>query len=109
MNQIVKIPQAKNEPVKSYAPGDSETLNLKSKLQEMKNTPVDIPMYIGSKEIFTEEKISMHPPHEINHTLGTFNKGNASHVKAAISAALEAKESWAKMPWESRAAFLESC
>lgn len=104
MNQIVKIPQAKNEPVKSYAPGDSETLNLKSKLQEMKNTPVDIPMYIGSKEIFTEEKISMHPPHEINHTLGTFNKGNASHVEAAISAALEAKESWAKMPWESRAA-----
>ncbi len=104
MNQIVKIPRAKNEPVKSYAPGDSETLNLKSKLQEMKNTPIDIPMYIGSKEIFTEEKISMHPPHEINHTLGTFNKGNASHVEAAISAALEAKESWAKMPWESRAA-----
>ena len=104
MNQIVKIPQAKNEPVKSYAQGDTETLNLKSKLQEMKNTPVDIPMYIGSKEIFTEEKISMHPPHEINHTLGTFNKGNASHVEAAISAALEAKESWAKMPWESRAA-----
>lgn len=104
MNQIVKIPQAKNEPVKSYTPGDTETLNLKSKLQEMKNTPVDIPMYIGSKEIFTEEKISMHPPHEINHTLGTFNKGNASHVEAAISAALEAKESWAKMPWESRAA-----
>lgn len=104
MNQIVKIPQAKNEPVKSYAPGDTETLNLKSKLQEMKNTPVDIPMYIGSKEIFTEEKISMHPPHEINHTLGTFNKGNASHVEAAISAAIEAKESWAKMPWESRAA-----
>jgi 1-pyrroline-5-carboxylate dehydrogenase len=104
MNQIVKIPQAKNEPVKSYSPGDTETLNLKSKLQEMKNTPVDIPMYIGSKEIFTEEKISMHPPHEINHTLGTFNKGNASHVEAAISAALEAKESWAKMPWESRAA-----
>ncbi|MBL6729800.1 MAG: L-glutamate gamma-semialdehyde dehydrogenase [Bacteroidia bacterium] len=104
MNQIVKIPQAKNEPVKSYAPGDTETLNLKSKLQEMKNTTIDIPMYIGSKEIFTEEKISMHPPHEINHTLGTFNKGNASHVEAAISAALEAKESWAKMPWESRAA-----
>ena len=104
MNQIVKIPRAKNEPVKSYAPGDIETLNLKSQLQEMKNTPIDIPMYIGSKEIFTEEKISMHPPHEINHTLGTFNKGNASHVEAAISAALEAKESWAKMPWESRAA-----
>ncbi|NBV56860.1 MAG: L-glutamate gamma-semialdehyde dehydrogenase [Bacteroidetes bacterium] len=104
MNQIVKIPQAKNELVKSYAPGDADTLNLKSKLQEMKNTLVDIPMYIGGKEIFTDEKITIHPPHEINHTLGTFNKGNASHVEAAISSALEAKDSWANMPWESRAA-----
>ena len=104
MNQIVKIPQAKNEPVKSYAPGDADTLHLKSKLQEMKNTLVDIPMYIGGKEIFTDEKITIHPPHEINHTLGTFNKGNASHVEAAISSALEAKDSWANMPWESRAA-----
>lgn len=104
MNQIVKIPQAKNEPVKSYAPGDADALHLKSKLQEMKNTLVDIPMYIGGKEIFTDEKITIHPPHEINHTLGTFNKGNASHVEAAISSALEAKDSWANMPWESRAA-----
>lgn len=104
MNQIVKIPQAKNELVKSYAPGDADTLHLKSKLQEMKNTLVDIPMYIGGKEIFTDEKITIHPPHEINHTLGTFNKGNASHVEAAISSALEAKDSWANMPWESRAA-----
>lgn len=104
MNQIVKIPQAKNELVKSYAPGDADTLDLKSKLQEMKNTLVDIPMYIGGKEIFTDEKITIHPPHEINHTLGTFNKGNASHVEAAISSALEAKDSWANMPWESRAA-----
>lgn len=104
MNQIVKIPRAKNEPVKSYAPGDTDTLKLKSKLQDMKNTFVDIPMYIGGKEIFTDEKITIHPPHEINHTLGTFNKGNASHVEAAISAALEAKDSWANMPWESRAA-----
>ncbi|MCH1472348.1 MAG: L-glutamate gamma-semialdehyde dehydrogenase [Bacteroidia bacterium] len=104
MNQIVKIPRAKNEPVKSYAPGDTNTLKLKSKLQYMKNTLVDIPMYIGGKEIFTDEKITIHPPHEINHTLGTFNKGNASHVEAAISAALEAKDSWANMPWESRAA-----
>lgn len=104
MNQIVKIPQAKNESVKSYAPGDADTLHLKSKLQEMKNTLVDIPMYIGGKEIFTDEKITIHPPHEINHTLGTFNKGNASHVEAAISSALKAKDSWANMPWESRAA-----
>lgn len=104
MNQIVKIPQAKNEAVKPYAPGDPDTLNLKSKLQEMKNTTVDIPMYIGGEKVFTDEKVSIHPPHEINHSLGSFNKGNASHVEAAINAALKAKENWANMPWESRAA-----
>ena len=91
MNQIVKIPKAKNEAVKSYAPGNPETLSLKSKLQEMKNTSVDIPMYIGSEKVFTDNKVSIHPPHEISHSLGSFNKGNASHVEAAINAALKAK------------------
>ena len=104
MNSIVKIPTAKNEPVLPFAPGDAATLSLKNKLQELKGTEVDIPMYIGGEEVFTDEKISMHPPHEIAHNLGTYNKGNASHVQQAIDSALAAKESWANMPWESRAA-----
>jgi 1-pyrroline-5-carboxylate dehydrogenase len=104
MNGIVKIPTPTNEPVKDYAPGSPETLSLKSKLQEMKNSSVDIPMYIAGKEVYTDEKITMHPPHERNHTLGTYNKGNAGHVQSAIDAALAAKEGWSNMPWEARAA-----
>ncbi|MDG2455772.1 MAG: L-glutamate gamma-semialdehyde dehydrogenase [Bacteroidia bacterium] len=104
MNQIVKIPTAVNEPVRDYAPGTTETQSLKSKIQEMKSTQVDIPMYIGGKQVYTDQKVSMHPPHETNHTLGTFNRGNESHVTAAIEAALAAKESWATMPWQARAA-----
>ncbi len=104
MNQIVKIPTAVNEPVRDYAPGTAETQSLKSKIQEMKSTQVDIPMYIGGKQVYTDHKVSMHPPHETNHNLGTFNRGNESHVTAAIEAALAAKESWANMPWQARAA-----
>jgi 1-pyrroline-5-carboxylate dehydrogenase len=104
MNGIVRIPKAINEAVRAYAPGSNETLNLKSKLQELKSKTTDIPMYIGGQEIFTNEKIEMHPPHEKNHVLGTYNKGNAQHINDAINAALAAKESWANMPWESRAA-----
>jgi 1-pyrroline-5-carboxylate dehydrogenase len=104
MNQIVKIPTAVNEPVRDYAPGTTETQSLKSKIQEMKSTQVDIPMYIGGKQVYTDHKVSMHPPHETNHNLGTFNRGNESHVTAAIEAALAAKESWATMPWQARAA-----
>ena len=104
MNQIVNIPSAINEPVRPYAPGTAETQSLKSKIQEMKSTPVDIPMYIGGKKVYTDEKISMHPPHETSHNLGNYNKGNAQHVQDAIDAALEAKDSWAKMPWQARSA-----
>jgi len=104
MNQIVKIPTAKNEPVRAYAPGTAETQSLKSKIQEMKSTEVDIPMYIGGQQIFTDEKVSMHPPHETSHNLGMFNKGTAEHVHQAIDAALAAKDSWASMPWQARAA-----
>jgi 1-pyrroline-5-carboxylate dehydrogenase len=104
MNQIVKIPTAVNEPVRNYAPGTAETQNLKRKIQELKSTEVDIPMYIGGKEVFTTEKVSMHPPHETSYKLGTFNRGNASHVTDAINAALAAKDAWASMPWQARAA-----
>ncbi len=104
MNQIVKIPTAVNEPVRDYAPGTVETQSLKRKIQELKGTKVDIPMYIGGKEVFTTEKVSMHPPHETSYNLGTFNRGNASHVTDAINAALAAKDAWANMPWQARAA-----
>ena len=104
MNQIVNIPTAINEPVRPYAPGTAETQSLKSKIQEMKSIPVDIPMYIGGKKVYTDEKISMHPPHETSHNLGNYNKGNAQHVQDAIDAALEAKDSWASMPWQARSA-----
>lgn len=104
MNSIVRIPTPKNEPVRAYAPGTDETISLKNKLQELKSTEIDAPMYIGGKEVYTDEKVTMHPPHEKNHTLGTYSKGNASHVQDAIDAALAAKENWANMPWSSRAA-----
>lgn len=104
MNAIVTIPAPKNEPVRHYKPNTEETQSLKNKIQELRNETVDIPMYIGGKEIFTDKKVSMHPPHDIKHNLGTYNKGDAKHVQKAIDAALAAKESWANMPWESRAA-----
>ncbi|MCD8528564.1 MAG: L-glutamate gamma-semialdehyde dehydrogenase [Chitinophagales bacterium] len=70
----------------------------------MKSTSLDIPMIINGKEVFTNDKVSIHPPHELSHNLGTFNKGTAEHVNQAIEAALAAKPKWEAMPWEERAA-----
>lgn len=96
-------PLPTNEPVLSYAPGSAERAALKKTLSDLKGQHMDIPMYIGGKEIRTQNKVALHPPHEIAHVLGHFHAGDASHVQQAIDAALAAKESWANMSWENRA------
>lgn len=98
------VPTAKNEPVLNYAPGSPEREKLQAALKELKNKNHDIPMYIGGAEIRTGNTGTMHPPHEIKHTLGTYHKGDASHVTDAINAALKAKTAWENTSWENRAA-----
>ena len=61
-------------------------------------------MIIGGKKVRTDNKVSIHPPHELSHTLGYYHKGDETHVKQAIDAALEAKKKWTAMPWHERAA-----
>lgn len=96
-------PMPVNEPVLSYAPGTPERKRLKQVLTELKKTEMDIPMYIGSKEVRTGKKVAIHPPHETSHTLGYFHAGEKKHIDQAIEAALAAKEAWAAMSWENRA------
>jgi 1-pyrroline-5-carboxylate dehydrogenase len=104
-NAIFTVPVAKNEPVKAYAPGSQERESLIYKYKELYNQePIDIPMYIGGKEIRTNNKKTISPPHDKNKTIGFFNYGESLHVEQAIDAALNAKEAWAALPWEQRAA-----
>jgi len=104
-NAFYKVPVALNEPVKSYAPGSPEKQSLISKYNELyAQGEIDIPMYIGGEEIRTEEKRPMSPPHDHKKILGYSNAGKSSHVEMAIEKALEAKEAWANLPWEQRAA-----
>jgi 1-pyrroline-5-carboxylate dehydrogenase len=102
-NAFFKVPVAVNEPVLAYAPGSAERKALKAKIAEMKHTTVDIPMFIGDKKVYTHQKRTIHPPHELSHTLGTYSQGDKTHVDAAIQAALDAKPAWEAMPWQDRA------
>jgi len=104
-NALYKVPTAVNEPVRNYAPGSAEREELISKYKEMYNQdPIDVPMYIGGKEVRTNNKKAMSPPHDHKKVLGHFNYGDKTHVQQAIDSALEAKEDWANLPWEHRAA-----
>lgn len=104
-NAFFNVPVAKNEPVKSYAPDSAERASLLAKYNEMYHQlPIDVPMYIGAEEVRTATKKTITSPHDHQKVLGYFNVGDAKHVEKAIQAALEAKKSWANLPWQDRAA-----
>ena len=97
------VPQPHNEPVLNYGPGSAERITLKAALEAARSKQIDIPMYIGGKEITTSRKLELRPPHDHQHLLATFSEGDAGHVTAAIDAALAAKTGWEELPWEQRA------
>lgn len=100
---IFTPPIAKNEPVRNYAPGSPEAVSLKKQIDAFRSQTLDIPMFIGGKEVRTGKTCSISPPHDHQHILGHFHEGDATHVKQAIDAALAAKAEWEAMPWEQRA------
>ena len=102
---VFQVPTLVNESVRTYAVGTQDREALLQTYQSMYNQPaIEVPMYIGGAQVRTNDKRPMSPPHDHKKVLGHYNYGDASHVKAAIDSALEAKQKWAALPWEHRAA-----
>jgi len=97
------VPIAENEPILNYLADSSEKKELKKVIEEFRSEEIEIPMYIGGKEVKTGNLERIFPPHDIKHTLGYYHKGETKHIKDAISASLEAREKWANISWEHRA------
>ena len=98
------IPKAVNEPVKGYAPNSPEKTRVLEAYKAMWNSKIDVPLYIGSEEIFTGNTRNMTAPHDHQHVVGTYHLAEKSHVEKAIANALESRTKWANMAWEQRAA-----
>ena len=97
------VPIPSCEPVKNYAPGSKERKEVLDQYQKMFNNTIDIPMYIGEKEVFTNDKRNITPPHDHKNVVGTFNYGGEKEINDAIEAALKARKKWGNMSWEHRA------
>ncbi|WP_205504182.1 L-glutamate gamma-semialdehyde dehydrogenase [Rufibacter psychrotolerans] len=103
-NGFFNVPIPVNEPVKGYAPGSKEREELQKAYNALREQQLDIPMYIGGQEVRTENKVPFTPPHDHKRVVAHYSYGTGEHVQQAIDAALAAREQWAAMPWESRAA-----
>jgi 1-pyrroline-5-carboxylate dehydrogenase len=103
-NAIFEVPKAKNEPVLDYAPGSPERRTLKEELDRQAGIVVEIPVIIDGEEIFTGKTEDVVMPHDHGHVLARFHLASETELKRAIDVAMQAKQSWANMPFEHRAA-----
>ncbi len=100
----LRIPQPANEPILAYAPGSTERAQLKAQLTKMAGEQLDIPLFIGGKEIRTSRTSNVKMPHAHRHVLAKYSLADAEHVTQAIDAALKAKRDWSNMRFHDRAA-----
>jgi 1-pyrroline-5-carboxylate dehydrogenase len=101
-NSYFYVPQPKNEPVLSYAPGTAERRQLQTELERMSTSPVEVPLIIGGQDVKTSAQAVMKAPHNHELELGAYHKAGAQEVDEAIAAALAARPTWANLAWEHR-------
>ena len=99
-----KVPKAKNEVVKSYIPGSKERDEIQKTYKEMINSFTEVPMYINGKDVKSQNKKQISPPHDHQNIVGEYYIAEPKHIDDAIESALAAKENWENMSWENRAA-----
>ncbi|MBM1108077.1 L-glutamate gamma-semialdehyde dehydrogenase [Aurantibacter crassamenti] len=99
-----QVPTAINEPILSYAPGSSEREEVLKQYKAYYNGTVEVPMYIGKKKVKSGKTKPMSPPHDHKHKVGSYHIAEKSHVSEAIDSALKARDAWANLTWEQRAA-----
>jgi 1-pyrroline-5-carboxylate dehydrogenase len=101
---VFRPPPARNEPVRDYAPGSPERVELQRRLREMAGERLEIPCLIGGKEVRTGTTVPTVMPHRKDHVLGDVHQAGEAEVQAAIQAAGDAWHDWSRTPWEERAA-----
>ena len=103
-NSIASVPFPKNEPIRGYEPNSEEKKSVLKTYNKLKQSNIEVPMWINGKSVKSSKTHNMSPPHNHKHSLGKYYLAEKKHVELAIKSALNAKEKWSNMPWEERAA-----
>ena len=70
----------------------------------MSSERVHVPMVIGGRRVETGTTFEAVMPHRRAHVLADVERGDASHIEQAITAARLAHEEWSRTPWHERVA-----
>ena len=110
MDAVTQVPSPVNEPVKDYAPGDSDRRALEERLAELGRDRHELTMTIGGdQKLGSGDEIDVVEPHAHSHVLGTMRNATEQDALAAVDAALDAAPRWRALSFDDRAAiFLEA-
>ncbi|GIH11985.1 L-glutamate gamma-semialdehyde dehydrogenase [Rugosimonospora africana] len=105
MDAVTAVPEPRNEPNRTYAPGSPERESLRTRLDELAGSRLDLTMTIdGQQRMARGEAIQVVQPHVHRHVLGvTHNATNADAVDA-VTAAKKAAPMWRELSFDDRAA-----
>jgi len=79
-NAKFTLPEPKNEPILSYAPGTEERVLLKEALDKLSGEQLEIPLIIGGREIKTGNIGKCVMPHDHKHVLAVYHKAGKKEV-----------------------------
>jgi 1-pyrroline-5-carboxylate dehydrogenase len=101
----VTIPEPRNEPVLSYAPGTHERDALRHALHKLGSECEMLTMTVAGRRLLGGgECIDVVQPHDRAAVLGRLREATALDAVDAIQAALDAHVDWSNWPFEERAA-----
>ncbi|MEU6991236.1 L-glutamate gamma-semialdehyde dehydrogenase [Streptomyces sp. NPDC046465] len=107
MDAVTQVPAPVNEPVHGYAPGSPERARLETKLKELAENPIELPMTIGGvKRLGGGEPFEVVQPHNHQAVIGTGRGATQQDAQDAIDAALAAAPAWRAMAFDDRAAII---
>ncbi len=107
MDAVTSTPPARNEPVRTYAPGSPERASLQAELARMGATHHELTVTIGGdRHVAGGPPFDVVAPHDHAHVLGTAGTATREDAKAAAEAALRAAPAWRDLPFDERAAVL---
>src|SRR5689334_9750589 len=105
MDAITDVPFPANEPVHDYVPGSAERTRITEQLRALADAPIDLPHVIGGvHRMGGGDRIDVVQPHRHSARLGTMTNAEHADASAAIEAAMAAKNDWAALPFDERAA-----
>jgi 1-pyrroline-5-carboxylate dehydrogenase len=105
MDAVTSVPEPRNEPIHSYAPGDPETRSLRARLAELATIDHELTMTIGgSQRMAGGDRIDVVSPQRHRHVLGVTANATADDARAALAAAAQAAPSWRDLSFDDRAA-----